>query len=457
MNEKVVTIVRNPFQKRIKTALETNKKIVACFGGWGSGKTDYAAIEHVFKRQLYGNSQGLHLIAANTYSQLIDSTLRPLYSRAKEFGIPIEPKELPQGHRPFNIELYNGQGWTTFLCRSMENINTIAGLTLSSAWCDEMWDTEKWSFDLILSRLRDKKSKHLQLLLTSNTTDPEHYLFTDIVQKWELNQKTKDGLYPRDFIEIVYGTTYDNQRNVPKDYISAMATTLDPAMFDRFILSKWVSIGQGKMFYKFSREKNISKDRLIYEPNLPLLVSSDFNVSPMCWSIWQQHKDVLWCIDQIMIAKDADTETACKELYGRYSNIKHLTWFGDASGESSSTKSQNSDYDIIRRFFRTKEGIELTMKVPKANPSIRDSANAVNTKLENAKGEIGILFDPISCPDVILSVEGTSYRPGTSEKDDSKDRDPKAKIKTHFGDTTRYIVNTLFPIRKTNLSILFEA
>jgi hypothetical protein len=91
--------------------------------------------------------------------------------------------------------------------------------------------------------------------------------------------------------------------------------------------------------------------------------------------------------------------------------------------------------------------LQLEFNVDLANPSIRDSANAVNARLKNGKGQANIFFDEQKCPDVILSVEGCSYKPGTTEKDESKDRDPKSRVKTHFGDTVRYIVNQLFPLR----------
>jgi Terminase large subunit, T4likevirus-type, N-terminal len=445
---------RNPFQRRISDALEKNKRITAIFGGWRAGKTDYTSFEHVIRRQLYNNPDVLHLICSNTYSQLFDSTLRPVLNWLNKLGIPHSPKEIPFSHKPFSLFIHDGTKWVEFLCRSMDNINTIAGLTLGSAWADEMWGSPKWAFDLINSRLSNKQSKHLQFVITSNTDEPEHWMYTEIVQAWEFNRKNKDGKYPREVIELVHGTSYENSANLADGYIESMATTLDEQMFQRYIMCQWVSLGSGKMFYNLDR--NLHLKDLQYEKDLPLMVSSDFNLNPMCWSIWQQHKDELWCIDQLMVKGNADTETCCRELYERYKNSKHLIWFGDASGKSGTTKSQHSDYDIIRRFFNEKK-IQLEMRVPEANPSIRDSANAVNARLKNALGQSFVFFDKKKCPDIILSVEGSKYKNGTFEKDDSKDRDPNTRVKTHFGDTVRYIVNRLYPVRRNASRILFEA
>ena len=67
--------------------------------------------------------------------------------------------------------------------------------------------------------------------------------------------------------------------------------------------------------------------------------------------------------------------------------------------------------------------------------------------MKNVKNETVIYFNRTKCPDVILSVEGCKYRPGTQEKDETNDRNPDAKVKTHFGDTVRYLVNEIYPLR----------
>ena len=454
MNDEKFRYIGNPFQERIHIALGKNKRITAVFGGWRAGKTEWTALDHVLLRQMRFNPDVLHLICANTYSQLYDSTLRPLFHWLQKIHIKHHPEQIPSSHNPFSLFLRNGKKWTEFLIRSMENIETISGATLGSAWADEMHDAPKWAFDLINSRLSDKTSTLLQFVLTSNTDELEHWLYTDIVQAYEFNIERENGIRARDVIEIVNGTTYENASNLAPGYIESMASTLDEQLFQRYIKGLWVNIGSGKMFYNLDR--NIHLEDLHYEKDLPLMVSSDFNLNPMCWSIWQQHKDELWCIDQLMVKGNADTETCCKELYRRYEDAKHYIWFGDASGKSGSTKSQKSDYDIIREFFREKK-IQLEMRVPEANPSIRDSANAVNVRLKNANGESFIRFDKQKCPDIILSVEGSKYKSGTFEKDDSKDRDENSRVKTHFGDTVRYIVNTLYPIRRNTSRILFKA
>ena len=78
---------------------------------------------------------------------------------------------------------------------------------------------------------------------------------------------------------------------------------------------------------------------------------------------------------------------------------------------------------------------------PKGSPAIVDSVAAVNRKLENALGEVGLLVDR-TCTGLITSLERTSWvekRPETATID-------KAAGVEHFSDGLRYLVNYLWPI-----------
>jgi hypothetical protein len=98
----------------------------------------------------------------------------------------------------------------------------------------------------------------------------------------------------------------------------------------------------------------------------------------------------------------------------------------------------------------------LEFHIPRSNPSIRDSANAVNARLSDTNGNPRLFLDGEKCPDVILSIEGAAYKPGTLFKDDSTDRKPNSKVKTHFADTVRYLVHGLYPILPTVVGIQYR-
>lgn len=426
----VVQYWRNDFQARVIEALEKEKLVNAFFAGWRTGKTDEIAIDHVIRRQVYDNGDVLHLIAANTYSQLIDSTLRTVFYHLDRLGIPHIPAKLPRHASPFSLFVWNGDKWVEFLCRSMDNFDIVAGVTLGSAWLDEVWNTESWTYELTLSRLSDKNSRHRQVVLTTTTDEPSHWMYTDVVAKE--NPKT---------MEIVYGTTYDNAENLSEGYIDGLLSLLDKRLVDRYIFAKWVSLSSGKILYNFSRILHLRQ--LHYDRNIPVMFSCDFNVNPMCWSIWQRHGNELWCIDAITVTGRADTETTAREMLRRYGDNKHFICFGDATGQSGNTKSRFTDYEIIKTVFT---GRNIDFHIPAGNPSVRDSANATNARLLNARGEVNMYFDKERAKEVYLSVETVSYKRGTLEKDDGRDRDPNAIVKTHFNDTVRYIANRLFPL-----------
>jgi hypothetical protein len=443
-------------------ALKSQKKITAVFKGVGAGGTDAGSHWVITRMRAHAQRQRLAngertkltgLIGANTYGQLRDSTL-------VNFDRYLEKYRVRHIKFAGDKRMYHFPQWNVdVLYRSMDNFEVLAGMEIGFYWLDEAWGTERAAFDLLNARLRQKGGP-LQALLTTTTDEPTSWLYDVFV----LEAAHKPEM--AEMVGVHYGTTEDNKANLPPGYIEMLKATYDPKMYERMVLSKWVSVSRGKMLYMFDRVKHVR--RLGYDARLPLMVSSDFNVDPMSWTVWQKHgtgeNAELWCIDEIVLPGNADTAMACRELRRRYvdpwndrqaregfedplmlrgSGRMNVLWFGDASGNSRSTKSNVSDYEIIRNHF---PDVELEMRVRSVNPGVRESANAVNARLQSGFGEVRLLFDEEKTPHTIASCEGVSYLPGTTEKDDSMDRNPNSKVKTHLSDTVRYLVQALYPI-----------
>ena len=72
------------------------------------------------------------------------------------------------------------------------------------------------------------------------------------------------------------------------------------------------------------------------------------------------------------------------------------------------------------------------MRVPAANPAVRDRINAVNARFLNAAGERALFVDP-RCRELIADLEQVAYKPGSSQLD--KESDP---ARTHTSDALGY-------------------
>jgi hypothetical protein len=113
--------------------------------------------------------------------------------------------------------------------------------------------------------------------------------------------------------------------------------------------------------------------------------------------------------------------------------------FGDAGGRSRSTKAHWTDYQIIRDYLRGLPG--FAERVPRANPSQRNSVNEVNAKLRNGHGAITMTVHP-RCSQLIKSFLSTVWDENGSILKDADSYE-------HATDTARYITHELFPIERS--------
>jgi hypothetical protein len=152
----------------------------------------------------------------------------------------------------------------------------------------------------------------------------------------------------------------------------------------------------------------------------------------MCSVVVQIHRGNVRVLDEIVL-KRATTEDACLEFEKRFGLPQAgVVIYGDASGAAMQT-SGYTDYSIIGDFFRSR-GAKFSMKVPKANPAVRDRVNLVNAKLKNARGEIELTVDA-KCRELIADFEQVAYKQDSLAIDKDKDRN-----RTHLSDALGYLV-----------------
>jgi hypothetical protein len=128
-----------------------------------------------------------------------------------------------------------------------------------------------------------------------------------------------------------------------------------------------------------------------------------------------------------VIIEGAGTEEACDELAAA-GHLDHDTDYiidGDATGAARSTKSKQSDYDIITKFMANYVGkhgrLRFKKKVPKSNPPIRKRHNIANAYCKNKAGQVR-MFVYKNAPKLHEGMRLTALKKGGSYiEDDSKD------------------------------------
>jgi hypothetical protein len=107
--------------------------------------------------------------------------------------------------------------------------------------------------------------------------------------------------------------------------------------------------------------------------------------------------------------------------------------FGDASGHQQRTTG-NSDYDIIREYLEAYTNLQVSYKMSRSNPSVRERVLLVNRLLRSASGETQLFVDE-KCVELMKDLEQVAYKEDTSEID--KDRD---RMRTHASDALGYVL-----------------
>jgi Terminase large subunit, T4likevirus-type, N-terminal len=384
-----------PFQLKL---LRSDKPMIFAGCGIGSGKTDVLGM-WVLQRVLETPPDVKGVIAANSYMQLYDSTLDNVLQNWRRWGIDFHPRELPHSNRPIDLSVWNGTHRVKVRCRSLEKWQLLSGQ--ENGWYaeDEAWGAPVEGFAMLEERNRDKRMPGgNRALIITNLDDPSSWIYERFVEKHQA--VTQGGGEHWSWTEsdrelVIYASTFVNLKNLPADYIDKQKLSMTKAMFERRVLSKWVSLAGGRVYYAFDRTEHITEEAE-FDPALPILWAHDFNIGqdkPMSSCLCQIKKaggkPVLDVFDELIL-DSTDTNDAVDEFEARkwVDSPKSVVIYGDASGKAKDTRSKTTDYGILRdRGYKEQ-------RVPAANPPIRTRHNIVNARLKNANGEIGMRLHP---------------------------------------------------------------
>jgi hypothetical protein len=152
-----------------------------------------------------------------------------------------------------------------------------------------------------------------------------------------------------------------------------------------------------------------------------------------------------------MILPDSNTLAACEELLRRTEKWHDgfpldIHIYGDATGERRQTSASRTDWQIIKEFFgRYPDRFRIQIRVPSANPTVRDRVNCVNGVLRNQVGEYRLAVDP-SCKHLIKDFEQVCWKVDPYGNPLS-DLDKSDSQRTHVSDAVGYMIAREFSMR----------
>lgn len=410
------------------------QKFRAFVAGFGSGKTWVGCSG--LSRHFWEFPKINAGYFAPTYAQIRDIFYPTMEEVAFDWGLRIETRESNK-----EVHVYRGRQYRgTVICRSMEKPSTIVGFKIGRALVDELDVLKKekaqHAWRKIIARMRDK-AEGLKNGIDVTTT-PEGFQF--VHAQWV--KAVRDDPALASLYGMVQASTYDNELNLPGDYISSLLATYPPQLIDAYLRGKFVNLLAGTVYHQFDRIKNNCFDAI--EEGEALHIGMDFNVGKMAAIAHVIRGDEPRGVDELVNGYDTpDMIRQIRERYWRYEDGKFLktreiTIYPDASGGSrKSVNASETDIALLK-------GAGFKVQAPEANPPVKDRVNAMNAMLCNAEGVRRYKVNVLRCPTYADHLEQQIWA-------DNGEPDKKSGA-DHTNDAGGYFIHRMFPLIKPTIT-----
>lgn len=373
-------------------------------GGVGAGKSHCGALWVISKVVEFPKCE--IIIAANTYSQLMNASVATLIATLEEIGIHY--KAVLSGARK-RIEIGNA----TIYLYSLDKPDNIRGIEVSFSWLDEVAFSTLKALDVVRGRMRGKHSTYRQIFMTSSGNG-FNFLYDIFGNIKEDNEKK----------QIIRAKTIENIY-LPDGYYDQLVENyggLDSPLAKQELLAQFTNLNEGAIYNMFDRKFNIKKSTL--NKQYPVYVGMDFNIEKMSAVYCQFIGGVIHVCEEVQLThRNANTFDMAakinKDLQGYQLQI-----IPDSTGRARKTSSSSgqTDHQILRD-----AGLQV---METTNPFIRDRQQSVNVAFKKSQ----LILDP-SCAQSIKDIETLSSR------------DKEGKV-SHLGPALGYVVWYLMPIKR---------
>lgn len=392
-------------------------KFRAFVAGFGSGKTwvgCQAQCIHYWRHPKI--NQGYF---APTYPQIRDIFYPTIEEVAHSMGLRVEIRSSDK-----EVHFYSGRQYRgTTICRSMDRPESIVGFKIGNALVDELdvmkSEKARHAWRKIVARMRynvDGLRNGIDV-----TTTPEGFRFTHeqfvaaVADKPELG-RLRYGL--------IQASTYDNEANLPDDYIDSLLDTYPEQLIEAYLNGQFVNLTSGTVYNCYSRMRCGSTETI--QPGEPLFIGQDFNVTDMRSTVYVKRGQAWHAVDELKGIYD--TPALVETLLERYRDHK-ITIYPDASGSSRKTVNASaSDIALLEKHF--------SVRAKRSNPPVKDRVMSVNKALESGMVKV----NEKRCPETARCLEQQSY--------DQNGEPDKSGGFDHQNDSTGYPIAYEMPVAK---------
>jgi hypothetical protein len=416
--------------------LNMPQKFTAFVAGFGSGKTWVGS--SCLAKHFYNFPRINAGYFAPTYRDIEDVFFPTVEEVFRDWGLNIRILQ-----RAKEVIVSRGRTYLGVIkCRSMDDPSSIVGFKIGRALVDEIdvMDPKKakTAWNKIIARMRYKEPGLPNGV--DVTTTPEGFRFVyDRFKKKVRENPALAGLYG-----LVQASTYDNEANLPEDYIPSLLESYPANLIKAYIEGEFVNLQTGSIYTAYDRAANNCTDHV--EDGEPVHLGMDFNVGHMASVVFVKRDGLPRAVGEIVEGYDTpDMIRQVKERFwkfegGDYKHSRQIRVYPDASGDSrKSVNASKTDLALLK-------DAGFIVCAPDANPPVKDRINALNAMLCNAQGDRRLLVNADLCPTFADALEQQPWA-ANGEPDKTTGHD-------HVNDAGGYFIHREYPIVKNKTTIL---
>jgi len=388
--------------KKQKPFHNSKAKFRAMITGIGFGKSA-AGVNEVIKDAIM-HPGTLNLIFAPTFPMLRNTTMREFFKFC--------PHEIIKDHKKTEhiVQLFNGSEIIYLSGDNDRDIDRMRGLTLGSAYGDEIALAPRYIWDIIVGRLRDPNGSRRAWVTT--TPKGRTWLHSLFIEKIDITN-------PEDY-EVFTGTSHDNPYT-PEDYKQVLVDTYKGIFAKQEIYGQFVGF-KGCVYSSFVRSLHVKK-----------CANMDFKeiIGAIDWGFTNPMVGLLLGLDsdgRIYIFKEfyqsrVLVDDFAKILQNWKKDRQIDRFYSDPSEPQNIMVLQNADLNIIG-----------------ADNEIMAGINAVTSYIEKSDdGKPRLFIDP-SCVNTIMEFENYRY---PDENEGRPVQEKPLKIHDHAMDALRYAIYSM--------------
>lgn len=352
--------------KHFYPLLRNTKKYLILYGGISSGKSVFIAQKLIY-RILTDGIQHRILVVRKVSDKLRQSVFAEFVSVLKDMGLASYANITTS---PLQIELFG----SVILFSGIDDPEKIKSISrISAIWIEEATELESTDFDELADRLRTDYPTYKQVILSFNPISKNHWLYKRFFENDDLSKDTH-----------IDKSTYLNNDFINREEFGASIKARyknNPNAYQVKVLGNFGSDQTGGGFYSsFSPGVN-TKSGLRYNPELPLILSWDFNVLPFsACIIGQLSGKTLTVIDEIALEHPYNRPiNVVREFKNRYKHhYSGIYVTGDASGKNNSTRTADGVNDYTILFDELRQYVGVKDQVPSKNPNVFQRGEYIN-------------------------------------------------------------------------------